>query len=182
MDEPRSQCVFPLEKKASLLNRHSDIELMTSLMMAALNGHVSCVNAFVLAGSDVNTCDSNGTSALHHSAFFGHEDCVHRLLQAGADVNIQNSEGITPLNEAALLCQFQFVDLLLKAAAVVKNEKWSSLIAAVTYEDEIIQYVIEKVKQVYEPEKHNQSKCTKLLIDAGVNVNATDERHNNALI
>ena len=163
MDEPCSQCVFPLEMKASFFNRRCDVRHMTSLMMATLNGHVNCVNAFVQAGADVNACDNNGTSALYHSAFYGHEDCVHLLLQAGADVNKRNSEGITPLNEAALLCQFQCVDLLLKAGADVKNEKWPSLIYAVTYEDAIIKYVTEKAQKVYEPEKHNQIKCIELL-------------------
>ena len=125
---------------------------------------------------------TTGTSALHHSAFYGHEDCVHLLIQAGADVNKRNSEGITPLNEAALLCQFQCVDLLLKAGADVNNEKWPSLIYTVTYEDAIIKYVTEKAQKVYKPEKHNQIKCIELLLGAGADVNATDERHNNALI
>ena len=64
----------------------------------------------------------------------------------------------------------------------MKNEKWSSLIFAVTYKDEIIRYVIEKAKEVYKPDKHNQTKCIELLLGAGIDVNATDERHNNALI
>ena len=58
MDGPCTKCVFPLEKDQ--LERWT--VGCTSLIQAARNGHVDCVNAWVEVGADVNTSDINGAT------------------------------------------------------------------------------------------------------------------------
>lgn len=72
----------------------------TSLMLAALNGHLACVNLFIPYGG-VNLL-SRGTSALLFAAAAGSQSCARALIKAGADPQQADElRGITPLMAAA---------------------------------------------------------------------------------
>ena len=60
----------------------------------------STLEALLAAGADVNKSDHAGFTALIWAAFFGRASQVKKLIAAGADVNAITHDGKTPLNMA----------------------------------------------------------------------------------
>ena len=61
---------------------------LTAIMDAAAAGHVTCIDALVRAGADVNHgCDSHGSTPIMAAVFHGHTGCIDALVRGGADVN-----------------------------------------------------------------------------------------------
>jgi len=68
---------------------------------AARNADVDEVRKLIAAGSDVNTPEADGTSALLWAAYQSSPELVSLLLEAGADANASNNFGVTPLLQAS---------------------------------------------------------------------------------
>ena len=68
-------------------------------------------------GADVNLIDSNGWTALHHSADKGDINMAQILLEAGADVNSYSNARRTPLHLAAASNHTDMVKLLIENGA-----------------------------------------------------------------
>ena len=68
---------------------------------AARNADVDEVRKMIAAGSDVNTLEADGTSALLWAAYQSSPELVTLLLDAGADPNAANNFGVTPLLQAS---------------------------------------------------------------------------------
>ncbi|XP_069938510.1 inversin-B-like isoform X3 [Cherax quadricarinatus] len=81
--------------------RAKDSEGLTSLHVAAKNGHKRTCNELVEAGANIEERDSHGSTPLHWAAKMGFTECCRKLLEHNASINSENSMGNTPLH---LLC------------------------------------------------------------------------------
>jgi CDK inhibitor PHO81 len=73
----------------------------TPLFHAVRNGHDSCVEVLLEAGSRVNAIDELGYPAVHYAAWYGHHTCVARLLEASAALPPRN-DAVTMSNTSPL--------------------------------------------------------------------------------
>lgn len=78
---------------------------------------LSAVNALLQAGSDPNTTQPDGATALHWAVFRDNTELVAALLEAGADVNATNRLGASPLYMAAKNGSGTMIEQLLAAGA-----------------------------------------------------------------
>src|SRR5712691_10522508 len=88
------------------------------LLVAIRNGDHSLTERLLRAGADVNTADSDGTTALMHSIIESDVKMVKLLIDSHADVNAKNAQDSTALMYAAT--NFAKAKLLLNAGADVK--------------------------------------------------------------
>ncbi|KAL9426295.1 hypothetical protein AB3S75_033135 [Citrus x aurantiifolia] len=101
---------FFLYTNTDALNRYKQ----TPLMVAAMNGKLSCVKKLIESGAFILNFDSlQGRTCLHYAANYGHSDCLQALLTAARTspvantwgfsrfVNIRDKSGATPLHLAA---------------------------------------------------------------------------------
>ena len=84
---------------------------------AVRNGDYPAVRALVEAGSDVDTREADGTTALHWAVRHDRTEIAALLLRAGADVDAANRYGMTPLSLAGTNGSPAIVALLLDAGA-----------------------------------------------------------------
>lgn len=68
---------------------------------AAMQRDSELVRALLQEGSDVNSSQSDGATALHWAAYYGDADLAELLLDAGADHSAANRNGSTPMWLAA---------------------------------------------------------------------------------
>jgi ankyrin repeat protein len=78
------------------------------------------VVALLKLKADVEFCDEQGLTALHHAVLSGHGDVVHVLLEHGADINARATKMGSPLCLAALNGDLRMVQILLGARAKVE--------------------------------------------------------------
>ena len=88
------------------------------LLVAIREGDHARVQKLLRAGADVNTADSEGTTALMHSVIESNVKMVKLLIDAHADVNAKNAVDSTALMYAAT--NFAKTKLLVDAGADVK--------------------------------------------------------------
>ena len=69
----------------------------TPLLVAAIEGQLSCIKALLAAGADVNRANDNSRTALHFAAVHQQPDAVALLLAGGARVDLRDREGKTAL-------------------------------------------------------------------------------------
>lgn len=79
------------------------------------------VDLLLCAGTNVNTADSDGLTALHWASGYGFVKIIHSLIQAGASVDAADNLGITPLHQAADSGAKDAAEMLLDAGAVVNR-------------------------------------------------------------
>ena len=65
-------------------------------------GHTACVRLLVDRGSNVNTQNNNGHTALSRAATYGHTNTVYDLMKMGADPNIPDTIQRVPLHYACV--------------------------------------------------------------------------------
>jgi len=71
------------------------------LLVAIRNGDYSRVQKLLAAGADVNTVDSDSTTALMHSVIESDVKMMKLLIDNGANVNAKNASDSTALMYAA---------------------------------------------------------------------------------
>ena len=86
------------------------------LMMAAKEGTLQEVTRLISKGTDVNTRNWYGSTALHLAASYGHADVVEYLISKGADLNAINRYDDTPLTSAVNYGHAAVVSILESAA------------------------------------------------------------------
>jgi len=82
------------------------------LIEAIRKGHPAVVHAFLVRGSDPNSRDANGGTALHWAASRGSVEIAQLLLDAGADIAATDRQGRTPLQIAESKGRYRLVELL----------------------------------------------------------------------
>ena len=82
------------------------------LIEAIRKGHPAVVHAFLAKGSDPNTRDANGGTALHWAASRGNAEIARLLLDAGADPAATDGDGSTPLQVAERKAKVKLVAIL----------------------------------------------------------------------
>lgn len=85
----------------AVLLKGSDVDAQTddgksSLMKAAGQGNVTCVDLLINNNATVDLCDERGFTALCYAARYGHVDCCETLLEAGAGRFFETNSGETP--------------------------------------------------------------------------------------
>jgi uncharacterized protein len=96
---------------------HQAFVLNEPMAIAACQGDVSEVRAFLERGASPNACDVDcGSPALVCAAAGGHAEIVGLLLKQGADPSARDSQGVTAL-ERARQARHEAVVQLLEGAA-----------------------------------------------------------------
>lgn len=167
----------------------------TALALAARRADLDAVNALLAAGTDIDSVDADGWSALRSAAWGGHLAVVSALLAAGASVDKADADGRTALRAAAWGGHVDVVNLLLKFGAnvdLIDNEGRTALIAAAYMAHaEVVERLIEAGANVNTADAdsrtalavaalgpvesaENRAKVVSLLIDAGAEVDHRD--------
>ena len=123
------------------------------LRIASEAGCCSYLDRLVNAGFDVNTVDTENSTALCAAAMFGHLDCVDELLRLNAEVDHPCLDGLSAMIFASRENKPDVVKRLLKAGADVN---WAGGIGMTA---------LAGAAQV------NSVEMIKLLLDAGADVN-----------
>ncbi|CAM9553815.1 unnamed protein product [Laminaria digitata] len=69
--------------------------------VAAANGSVDALKAFIQQGTNINVSDSDNVTALHLAARYNHEAAVKLLVAAGANMEADDFMSWTPVRAAA---------------------------------------------------------------------------------
>lgn len=91
------------------------------LLRSAEKGKLDEVRQLLDSGTDVNTKNGNGTTALMAAAIGGRSEVVGLLIQRGADVNAATSVGDTALSFASWKGHMEIVRQLVEARANVNT-------------------------------------------------------------
>jgi ankyrin repeat protein len=107
------------------INYAADVDVTSAernrrLLEAAAEKQTPRVVALLKLKANVEFCDEQGLTALHHAVLSGHGDVVHVLLEQGADINARATKMGSPLCLAALNGDLRMVQILLGARAKVE--------------------------------------------------------------
>lgn len=95
-----------------------EMDFERGIWSAALEGNIARVRQLLASGTNVDSIDMAGYTALHYAARSGSIDVCEVLLQSSANVNAVTRAGLaTPLQRAALAGKEQVLELLLKYGA-----------------------------------------------------------------
>ena len=87
--------------KAALAGRRASATVtggLTPLLVAARDGNIEAVRAFVEAGANLNQASAGDkTTPLVMAAINGHWELAKFLVDKGADPNLANADGLAPL-------------------------------------------------------------------------------------
>ena len=93
-NETKKAPITPSSEEAeAIVKPASDI----SIHQAALDGQSAEVMRILSEGSDINTKDQEGRTALMYAAFNGHTGIMEKLLGKGASINLSDNFGRTAL-------------------------------------------------------------------------------------
>ena len=137
----------------------------TALIISAEQGFAECVDLLLKAGTYVNLSTSRGRLALSGAVYSDNDDILRQIINAGADVNlVAHRTARLPLMIAAELGNSRIVELL-QARANVNQVAFDGKTA--------LNCSVWKIRN---------NPCTRLLIEAGADVNASGKDGNTCLI
>lgn len=102
-------------------------ELDKQFLNGAYSGILEIVETCIKLGTDVNTKDNFGDTALNKAASNGHTEVVKFLLESGADIENLGGAALTPLMNAATSGQVETVNLLLQNGAKINQDLLSTI-------------------------------------------------------
>jgi ankyrin repeat protein/NAD-dependent SIR2 family protein deacetylase len=139
----------------------------TPLHIAASKGHLDCAQLILSLGvkSVINEKDSKGCTALLMASCNGYSDIVELLLNHDADPSIPVIDGRTPLHYAAHNNNPEIVKLILDARQKPAAELWD--------DDPIFMLNKSKCSALHESTIMGDLESTKLLVEAGSDINIT---------
>ncbi len=146
----RQVFTYLLSLGADISARNSDDE-RSILHAAAMGGDVEIARTLLADGLDVNVPDRTGEAPLHCAAIYGNLPVGRFLIERGAKLEAA-SEGATPLDEAIRYNRPAFVQFLLSQGAKPSPNA------------------------LHEASQDADVTIVKLLLDAGLDPNARDER------
>jgi ankyrin repeat protein len=111
---------FALAQDATQANKA--VGEIPPIYLVAKQGNLSVVRSLIASGSDVNTANASGRSALMSAVFFRNRGIVRELLTEGANVNSVDAQGRTALMIAVVTKDMKMIDLLLGSGADVTIE------------------------------------------------------------
>ena len=179
--------------------RGTENEGCTCLLLASYFCQTETVRYLVsLPQVEVDHQDSWGRTALCFAAQGNHPDAVEVLIDAGADVDAQNSDGLSPLHLCSVSGALTIVKMLIRAGAgvcVTDNEGDTCLIRAATFgQTETVRYLVglpqvevdhttnEGATALYCAVQEEHPDVVQVLIDAGANIEAKDQKGRSAVL
>lgn len=90
-----------------------------TIHQASEKGDVGHVQLRISEGTDINSRDDRGSTALHYAAKNGHKDVAQLLITNGADVNAKGPTDGRPLHFASAFGQKDMVEFLVTNGANV---------------------------------------------------------------
>lgn len=106
---------------------------------------------------DVNSPESDGTTALHWAVHQDDIELAERLIRAGANVNAENDYGSSPMSEAAMVGNARMIEKLLNAGANVNSANADGQTALM---------IVARTGKV---------EAARILLDHGANVNVIEK-------
>lgn len=161
----------------------------SDLADAAMRGNKQAVRSLLQQKANVNTPQSDGTTALHWAVRSDDLETAELLIRAGANVSAANREGATPLLLAAVNGNAAMLEKLLQAGAdpnapLTKYGDTALMMAARTGKTAAIKVLLDHKAQVNAKEtwgdttalmwavSERHPAAVKMLMDAGADVNA----------
>uniref|UniRef100_A0ABI7YKW5 Death domain-containing protein n=1 Tax=Felis catus TaxID=9685 RepID=A0ABI7YKW5_FELCA len=167
----------------------------TAFHRAAEHGQLDALDFLVGSGCEHSVKDKEGNTALHLAASRGHLTVLQRLVDIRLDLEEQNVEGLTALHAAVEGSHPDCVQLLLEAGSSVNaltQKKQSCLhYAALGGSEDVARALIHAgghtniadhgASPMHLAVRHNFPALVQLLIDAGSDLDATDNRQQTPL-
>ncbi|KAG8510294.1 Ankyrin repeat and death domain-containing protein 1A [Galemys pyrenaicus] len=186
---------FIMEDLEDVALDHTDQLGRTAFHRAAEHGQLEALDFLVGSGCDHGAKDKEGNTALHLAAGRGHRAVLQRLVDIGLELEEQNAEGLTALHAAAGELHPDCVQLLLRAGSNVNaltRKKQSCLhYAALGGSEDVARALIHAggrtdvadhgASPMHLAVRHNFPALVELLIDAGGDLDATDNQGKTAL-
>jgi ankyrin repeat protein len=156
---------------------------------AAMKGDAVAVRALLARKADVNTPQTDGTTALHWAVYRENVALVDELLRAGAKTAVANREGATPLYLAGVAGNPVIIDKLLKSGVdvngtILRHGETPLMFSARTGHPDVVKLFLEAGAKVDAKDTLRQTtalmwaaeqghaEVVKLLVAAGADVNA----------
>jgi len=157
---------------ATMQGRKDFVELLvakgatpvSTIHLAAREGDLEKVKAFIEKGSDINARDKSGETPLFFAVLADNNDVTKFLLAKGADVNAKRDDGATPLHYALSLGN---KDVAEDAAALLIAK--GADVNAETNEG--------RYTPLFDAAYYGHRESAELLIAKGANVDAKSTRH-----
>jgi len=145
-------------------------QINTKLMTAVVLNRPNKVAELLATDVDIEETNASGCTAFIWAIAFGRDDIFNLLLSEGIDVNRTDSSGATPLMIASKAGNVKFVNKLISLGVDVNKAQTGGC-------SETGRTALHAAS-----EKRDNSKVIEILIRAGANVDAVDERGKTALM
>jgi len=143
------------------------------LWAGAISGDVGVVEKALAAGADINKKNKKGSKALTLAIDYNHPTVVELLLDKGAET--KHDSGDTVLIEAAMLGLPEIVEILIKKGLDVNVTSSDGAMTPLMF---AVASDIESAESLPAGTPEDFLEVVKLLVKAGANVSAKDNKHN----